>query len=94
MSEQVFQYAEEEGSKAVLVSAQVESELSGLEHEDKQEFLDSLGVSDENCGLKAVITAAYATLGLQTYYTAGPKETKAWTIKKGMTAPQVNTSVQ
>ena len=44
---------------------------------------------DEQCGLKALVRAAYDTLGLQTYYTAGPKETRAWTINKGFTAPQV-----
>lgn len=88
MSETVVKFAQEEGSKVVLVSAQVEAELAGLGPEDREEFLADLGVSDENCGLKAVITAAYDALGLQTYYTSGPKESRAWTIKKGMTAPQ------
>jgi ribosome-binding ATPase len=71
-----------------LVSAQVESELAGLGPEDRKDFLDALGVSDEEVGLKALVTAAYDTLGLQTYFTAGPTETRAWTIRKGMTAPQ------
>lgn len=88
MSKIVFDFAKTEGSKAVLVSAQVEAELAGLGEADRQEFLDALGVSEENCGLKALVREAYSTLGLQTYFTSGPTETKAWTILKGMTAPQ------
>ena len=66
----------------------MESELAGLDLKDRQEFLDSLNVSEENCGLKALVRIAYDSLGLQTYFTAGPTETRAWTIKKGSTAPQ------
>jgi len=88
MSKIVFDHAKEEGNSAVLVSAQVESELAGLTEEERAEFLDALGVKDENCGLKKLVTTAYSTLGLQTYFTSGPTETKAWTIRKGMTAPQ------
>eukprot|EP01041_Mallomonas_annulata_P003682 gene3682-7326_t len=88
MSTAVFAHAASEGSRAVLVSAQVESELNGLTAEEREEFLADLGVSDETCGLKALVNIAYDALGLQTYYTAGPKETRAWTINKGMTAPQ------
>ena len=88
MSKVVFDFAAKEGNKAVLVSAQVESELTGLGPDDRAEFLESLGVTDEECGLRALVQAAYDTLGLQTYFTAGPTETRAWTILKGMTAPQ------
>lgn len=88
MSKAVFDFAAGEGSKAVLVSAQVESELSGLSPEDKKEFLDTLGVTEDSCGLMALTKLAYDTLGLQTYFTAGPTETRAWTIQKGMSAPQ------
>lgn len=88
MSQKVFDFAAREGNKAVLVSAQVESELAGLNIEEREEFLATLGVSDEDCGLKSLVRAAYDTLGLQTYYTSGPTETRAWTIVKGMTAPQ------
>eukprot|EP00597_Dinobryon_sp_UTEXLB2267_P006683 CAMPEP_0170084670 /NCGR_PEP_ID=MMETSP0019_2-20121128/19793_1 /TAXON_ID=98059 /ORGANISM="Dinobryon sp., Strain UTEXLB2267" /LENGTH=363 /DNA_ID=CAMNT_0010300843 /DNA_START=90 /DNA_END=1181 /DNA_ORIENTATION=- len=88
MSKQVFDFAKKEGNQAVLVSAQVESELCGLSEEDRKEFLEALGVTEENCGLKALVRIAYDTLGLQTYFTSGPTETKAWTILKGMTAPQ------
>lgn len=88
MSKIVFAHAKTEGSRAVLVSAQVEAELALLNEEDKAEFLGALGVSDEEVGLKALVRIAYDQLGLQTYFTSGPTETRAWTIKKGMTAPQ------
>jgi ribosome-binding ATPase len=77
-----------EGAKVVLVSAQVEAELVDLEPDDKVEFLDALGVSIDNCGLRALVREAYDILELQTYYTSGPTETRAWTIKKGWTAPK------
>jgi GTP-binding protein YchF len=88
MSKQVEELAKLDNARMVLVSAQVESELAGLSLEDRTSFLADLGVTDEQCGLKALVAAAYDTLGLQTYYTTGPKESRAWTIKKGMTAPQ------
>eukprot|EP00428_Durinskia_dybowskii_P066886 CAMPEP_0170379496 /NCGR_PEP_ID=MMETSP0117_2-20130122/13372_1 /TAXON_ID=400756 /ORGANISM="Durinskia baltica, Strain CSIRO CS-38" /LENGTH=363 /DNA_ID=CAMNT_0010634935 /DNA_START=138 /DNA_END=1229 /DNA_ORIENTATION=- len=88
MSAKVFAYAQEQGAKAVLVSAQVESELAGLEGSERGEYLEALGVTDEECGLKALVRTAYDALGLQTYFTSGPTETRAWTIKKGSTAPQ------
>ncbi len=89
MSEEVFSLAAKENSKAVLVSAQVEAELAGLSVEDRQEFLSTLGVTETGCGLNALVRVAYDTLGLQTYFTSGPTETRAWTILKGSTAPQV-----
>eukprot|EP01035_Chromulina_nebulosa_P016961 gene16961-22455_t len=88
LSNTVFEFAKKEGTRAVLVSAQVESELAGLSEQDRKDFLDALNVSEDNCGLKALVRIAYDTLGLQTYFTAGPTETRAWTIKKGFTAPQ------
>jgi GTP-binding protein YchF len=88
MSKLVFDYAAKEGNAAVLVSAQVESELCGLEPSDREDFLAALGVTDENCGLKALVRTAYKSLGMQTYFTSGPTETRAWTITQGMTAPQ------
>lgn len=75
-----------EGSQVVVISAQVESELVELPVEDRAEFLESLGVQEG--GLKSLIRATYSLLGLQTYFTTGPKETRAWTITRGMTAPQ------
>ena len=88
MSETVVNFAKNENAPVVLVSAQVESELAGLDDTDRADFLEALGVADDECGLRKIISTAYDTLGLQTYYTSGPKETKAWTIRKGMTAPQ------
>ena len=72
----------------VLVSAQVESELIDLDPADRADFLDSLGVSIDDCGLRRVIREAYNILNLQTYFTSGPTETRAWTIGRGWKAPQ------
>ena len=83
--EQVRQYAGSE-AQVVVVSAQVESELIELPEDERQDFLASLGV--EEGGLKSLIRATYELLGLRTYFTTGPKETRAWTIKAGMSAPQ------
>jgi ribosome-binding ATPase len=84
--EQVRKIAAEEGSKVIVISAQVEAELVELSEEDRKEFLQSLGA--EEGGLHSLIRATFDLLGLQTYFTTGPKETRAWTITKGMTAPQ------
>ncbi|KAM3570059.1 hypothetical protein VYU27_007863 [Nannochloropsis oceanica] len=86
--EKVREVAERDGAGVVIVSAQVESELVELPLEDRKEFLESLGVQEEACGLRALVKETYSLLGLQTYFTCGPKETRAWTIKKGSTAPQ------
>ena len=88
MSKKVFDYASAENNKAVLVSAQVESELAEMGSDDRTEFLAALGVNENSCGLRVLVRAAYDALGLQTYFTSGPTETRAWTILKGMTAPQ------
>jgi GTP-binding protein YchF len=84
--EQVRQFAVAEGSKVVVVSAQVESELVELSEEEKADFLATLGVQEG--GLKSLIKATYELLGLRTYLTTGPQETRAWTINAGMKAPQ------
>jgi ribosome-binding ATPase len=84
--EKVRAIATPENAEVVIVSAQVESELVELSEEDKVEFLESLGV--EEGGLKSLIRATYHLLGLRTYFTVGPKETRAWTIHAGMLAPQ------
>ncbi|EFJ51583.1 hypothetical protein VOLCADRAFT_57264, partial [Volvox carteri f. nagariensis] len=78
--------AAEEGVSVVVVSAKVEAELNELPKEEAREWLESLGVQDG--GLSSLVRATYSTLGLQTYFTTGEKETRAWTIRKGMTAPQ------
>ena len=78
--------AEAEGAEVVPVSAAIEEELSQLEDADRDEFLADLGLDEP--GLNRVIRAAYNLLGLQTYFTAGVKEVRAWTVKGGSTAPQ------
>jgi ribosome-binding ATPase YchF (GTP1/OBG family) len=78
--------AAEEGSDVVVMSAQVEAELKGLDPEEAAEYLSDLGVAEG--GLGALIRATYSQLGLRTYFTTGVKETRAWTISAGMTAPQ------
>jgi GTP-binding protein YchF len=78
--------AAQENAQVVVVSAQVESELVDLAAEERQDFLDSLGVTEG--GLQSLIRATYELLGLRTYFTTGEKETRAWTIHAGMTAPQ------
>ncbi|PSR85463.1 Ribosome-binding ATPase [Actinidia chinensis var. chinensis] len=83
---EVMNLASELQSGLVAVSAQVESELTELPSEERSEFLKSLGVDDS--GLGNLIRATYSLLGLRTYFTSGEKETKAWTILAGMTAPQ------
>ena len=84
--EQVKAFAAKEGAQVTIVSAQVEAELIELPETEKAEFLESLGVAEG--GLKSLIRATYHLLGLRTYFTTGPKETRAWTIKVGMLAPQ------
>ncbi len=85
-SARVFEMAAREGASAVVVSAAIEAEISQMAATDRAEFLDSLGLPDS--GLDRVIRAGYGLLGLITYFTCGPKEARAWTIIKGMTAPQ------
>ena len=86
LSRQVETFAADENTECIKISAQVESELIDLDAEDKKDYLLGLGV--EEGGLKSLIKATYKLLGLKTYFTTGEKETKAWTIKDGMTAPQ------
>ncbi|MEN3027763.1 MAG: redox-regulated ATPase YchF [Aquificaceae bacterium] len=86
LSERVFKYAQEEGAPAVLICAKLEEELIGLEGEEKKELLRSYGL--EEPGLNKLIREAYRLLELITFFTAGEKETRAWTIKKGTKAPQ------
>ena len=84
--ERVREVAAVENAQVVIVSAQVEAELVELPEADKADFLESLGVKEG--GLKSLIRATYTLLGLRTYFTCGPKETRAWTINAGMSAPQ------
>jgi GTP-binding protein YchF len=84
--EQVREIAAKENAQVVIISAQVESELIELPPEERADFLESLGVKEG--GLKSLIKATYQLLGLRTFLTTGPKETRAWTIQAGMLAPQ------
>ena len=86
MLDAVTALAAKEGAQVVAVCAAIEAEISQLEDADRAEFLKDLGL--EEPGLNRVIRAGYALLGLQTYFTAGPKEVRAWTVRQGATAPQ------
>ncbi len=79
-------YAKTEGAPVVAISAAMESQIAELSDEDKQVFLEDMGL--EEPGLARLIRAGYTLLGLQTYFTAGVKEVRAWTIQQGATAPQ------
>ncbi len=84
--EQVREIAQQDNALVVVVSAQVESELIELSEEEKADFLESLGIQEG--GLQSLIHATYEILGLRTFLTTGEKETRAWTITAGMTAPE------
>ncbi|MCP4808598.1 MAG: redox-regulated ATPase YchF [Proteobacteria bacterium] len=82
----VREYAKAEGAGVVVISAAIEAEISELEPDERDEFLADLGQTE--AGLAKLARSTYDLLGLRTYFTAGPKEIRAWTIKTGMTAPQ------
>jgi len=82
----VTELAEKEGAKVVPVCAALEAEIVQLEEDEKLDFLQEMGLDEP--GLNRVIRAGFQLLGLHTYFTAGEKEVRAWTIKKGATAPQ------
>ncbi|WP_285710083.1 redox-regulated ATPase YchF [Erythrobacter oryzae] len=86
LSEKVFAKAAAEGAQAVVVSAAIEAELVAMPEEDRGEFLEALGLTES--GLARVIRAGYKLLGLKTFFTAGPKEARAWTFPDGAKAPQ------
>lgn len=86
-TKKVEAYAKERGSQAVVICAEIESQIAQLgSDEEKKEFLESIGL--EEPGLNKIIRAGYGLLGLQTYFTVGPKEARAWTIRKGAKAPE------
>ncbi|MGV3693104.1 MAG: redox-regulated ATPase YchF [Paracoccus marcusii] len=86
LSEKVREMAEAQGAGHVVISARIEEEISQLDAEEAQMFLGEMGL--EEPGLDRLIRAGYSLLGLQTYFTVGPKEARAWTITKGTLAPQ------
>ena len=83
---QIYDFANEEGSEVVAICAELEAEISGLTNDEKIEFLKELGL--EESGLDRLTRAGYKLLGLQTYFTAGEKEVRAWTINVGDSAPK------
>ena len=85
-TEEVEKFAESEGSETVIISAKVESEIAELDEDEAKEFLSDLGLKES--GLDKLIRAAFSLLGLMTFLTAGPDESRAWTIKKNTTAPK------
>ncbi len=82
----VHSFAEQEHSEAFVICAQIEQEIAELDEDEKRMFLEELGLTES--GLEKLIKASYRLLGLISYLTAGPKETRAWTIKIGTKAPQ------
>jgi len=86
LSARVFENAKAEGAGAVVISAAIEAEIATLDEADRAAFLADLGL--EETGLTRVIRAGYALLGLITFFTAGPKEARAWTVHKGAKAPE------
>ena len=82
----VREYAEKEGAKVISLSAKIEEELAGLEPEERVVFKEELGIKES--GLEKLVSASYDLLGLMSFLTAGEKEVRAWTIKKGTKAPQ------
>ena len=86
LAEAVEMRACAEGAAAVRISAAVEAELAGLDETERTEYLATIGLGEP--GLARFVRAAYALLGLQTFFTTGPKEARAWTVRRGATAPQ------
>jgi GTP-binding protein YchF len=89
--EQVEAYAAKEGAPVVPISASIEAQIADMPDEDKKLFLEDMGMDEP--GLNRVVRAAYRLLGLQTFFTAGPKEVRAWTIHAGATAPQAASAI-
>ena len=85
-SETLFAHAKSEGAQAVVISAQIESEIALLDNEERTEYLDELGLKEP--GLNRMIQTGYKLLGLETYFTVGPKEARAWTFHEGWSAPR------
>jgi GTP-binding protein YchF len=84
--DKIIELGQKENAPVVSICAKIEAEISDLEDEEKLLFLSELGLDEP--GLNRVIRAAYSLLGLETYFTAGVKEVRAWTVRKGSTAPQ------
>ncbi|UOQ44770.1 redox-regulated ATPase YchF [Halobacillus salinarum] len=83
---QIREFAAKENAEVIVICAKIEAEIAELDGEEKEEFLEDLGIQES--GLDQLIKATYNLLGLATYFTAGEQEVRAWTFKEGMTAPQ------
>lgn len=90
-AEHAYELIESLGGKQVMVDAATEQELNDVADDDRQGFREELGVHED--GIKDLIRGAYATLGLISFFTTGPKETRAWTITKGSTAPEAGAAI-
>jgi len=90
-SDSIFEMATKEGAGAVLISAKIESELSQLDDDDQKEFLEELGLKQP--GLVRMIYEGYDLLDLMTYFTAGPKESRAWTVPSNSLAPRASRAI-
>jgi ribosome-binding ATPase YchF (GTP1/OBG family) len=88
---QVREHAEAEGADHVIISAQLEADLVDLEPDERPQYLESLGVTET--GIGKLIRSAYHTLGLISYFTAGEKEARAWTIRNGAKAPEAASAI-
>jgi len=86
MLDRVIAYAKSENAPVVAISAAIEAEIGSLDDADRDDFLKEMGMTEP--GLNRVIRAGFSLLGLQSYFTAGEKEVRAWTIPVGATAPQ------
>ena len=86
LAKRLSEFAEQEKARAVIVCAQIEAEIAQLDDAERDEFLQDMGL--EEPGLNRVIRAGYELLNLQTFFTAGPKEARAWTVLQGASAPQ------
>ena len=86
MVKAVKEYAEKDGAKVISLSAKIEEELAGLESDEREAFKEELGITES--GLEKLVATSYDLLGLMSFLTAGEKEVRAWTIKKGTKAPQ------
>jgi len=86
LSQRVFDLAASEGAKAVVISAAIEAEIATLPENEREAFLSDLGLTET--GLNRMIHAGYELLGLITFFTAGPKEARAWTVHRGAKAPE------
>ena len=86
LSKKAAAMAKEKGADSVIISAQIEAEMAGLSPEEKTEFLTDLGLKET--GLTSIVRTGFKLLDILTFFTIGPKEARAWTVRRGATAPE------